>query len=68
MVVANTHTVVAETQTVVSDTYMMVADIHRNILTGQEGASGRDDPVGATRYLPTTEYLSSPRPKQGQLC
>ena len=45
---------------------MMVADMHRNMLTGQEGASGKNYLVGVTRYTPTTGCLLLPRLKPGQ--
>ena len=46
--VTDTRTMVADTQVTVSNTQTMVADIHRNMLTGQNGASGKIDSVGAT--------------------
>jgi len=36
------------------NTHIMVADIHRNALTGQEGADGQHHSVNATRYSSTT--------------
>ena len=50
MAVTDTRTMVADTHGVVADTHTMVADIHRSVLTGQEGASGRNRSVRATYY------------------
>jgi hypothetical protein len=47
-VVVDTKVAVTNTQSIVTDTQMMVADIHRNMLTGQKGASDQNDSVGAT--------------------
>jgi hypothetical protein len=49
--VTNTQIMVADTRTTVADTRTMVADMHRNMLTGQKGASGQTNSVGATCYL-----------------
>jgi hypothetical protein len=49
--VTNTQTIVTDTQATVVDTRTMVADIHRNLFTGQKGASGETNSVGATCYL-----------------
>jgi hypothetical protein len=48
--VADALITVADTQTTVTNTETMVADMHRNMLTGQQGASGQNDSVGVTRY------------------
>ena len=48
------------------NTNAMVADIHRNVLAGQESASGKNDSVSTTYYLPTAGGLPSPRLKLGQ--
>jgi hypothetical protein len=50
-IVASTQTVVAGTQTIVADTQTMVADIHRKVLTGQEGTSGKNHSVGAILFI-----------------
>ena len=43
------HCLLASFQTeLIINTNVMVADIHRNVLAGQEGASGRNDSVGVT--------------------
>jgi hypothetical protein len=65
-VVADTHTMVADAHTTLADTRTMVADIHRNMLTEQEGTSGKTHLVGATCHPPTTECLPSLRFKPGQ--
>jgi tetratricopeptide (TPR) repeat protein len=64
--IANTETAVADTQITVTNTQTMVADIHRKVLAGQEGTSGQNHLVRATRDSPTPEYLPSPRPEPGQ--
>ena len=50
----------------VIDIHEMVADMHRNVLTGQEGASSQNNSVSTTCYPPTTERLPLPRPKSGE--
>jgi hypothetical protein len=50
MMVSDTRMTVMNTETRVTDTQKMVADIHRNILTGQNGASGKNQSVSAMRY------------------
>ena len=46
--VNNTQTIVTDTQVTVVNTQTMVADIHRNMLTGNNGASAKNNSVGAT--------------------
>ena len=48
---ADTRTIVSDTQTTVANTQTMVADIHRNLLTGDKDVSGKNDSVGATRFI-----------------
>ena len=60
MVITNTQAVVADTHTVVTNACTMLADIHQNAFAGQEGTSGKNHSVITTRYLPTTDCLSSP--------
>ena len=48
------------------NTHTMVADIHRNVVTGEEGVSGQNRSVGATRYPQTMECLLSPRLELGK--
>jgi hypothetical protein len=50
-IVAGTQTVVAGTQTIVADTQTMVADIHRKVLTGQEGTSGKNHSAGVILFI-----------------
>jgi hypothetical protein len=56
-----------DTHMAVGDTQAMVVDIHRKVLAGQEGTSGKNHLVGAI-YSSTTECLLSSRLKQGQGC
>ena len=46
MAVADAQLAIADARTMVANTQMIVADIHQNVLTMQEGASGKDHSVG----------------------
>ena len=51
----------------VVNTHTLVLDLHRNALSGQEGASGRHPSVSVTFYPSIRECSPPPRFKQGQL-
>ena len=61
----DTNMAVADTHVVVTDTQTMVADIHRSVLMGQEGTSGKNNTVGVTCYPSRTDFLPWPRLKLG---
>jgi hypothetical protein len=68
MTVTDTKTIATDTNTMVMDTKTVVTDTQamlRNMLTEQEGASGKNHSVGTTVYPSTTEYLPSLRIKPG---
>ena len=49
------------------NTHVMVSDIHRNVVTGQEGADGQHRSVSETSNPSTAESSSPSRLKSGQL-
>ena len=52
------HSLTSMQTELIINTNMMVADMHRNALTGQEGASGRNDSVCVTYDPPKVRMLT----------
>jgi ATP-dependent protease HslVU (ClpYQ) peptidase subunit len=59
MAVTDAQKAIAGTHTVVADTHTMVADIHRSVLTGREGTTDENHPVG-TNWRPSTQSAHHP--------
>ena len=49
--ITNTQTIAADTQVTAVEAPIVVAGMHRNMLMGENGASGRHHSVGAACYL-----------------